>query len=435
MSSETQADGDTYKAYMFFWIGQVQSMLGSSIVQFALIWWITVTYISPIYLSIAFFLGIGINIILGPIAGVYVDRWNRKKVILVSDSLQAIGSLAFVYLFSIRTNFDRMDFMWMIIAVMAFRSIVGAFQNPASRAIIPLMVPREKLNSMNSLQYIFVGAINIIGPALGALFYSILPIEQIILFDVITFLIALGPTILIKIPSLIRTEIVQKSFFTDLKEGLNFVLEVKGFFALILLPTALNFFGTPIMVLRPYYVNTILSGSSFDLSLVIAIRQIGSFATAIYFMKYTRDYSRKADIIIYASLLNIVGYSIEAIAPTGVMYTFIIMGIGSFIQGISVVIINTLFLNIMQTKIPIEMQGRVITIITSLAMIVMPIGTLVVGPLAEMIGIRVLFFTSIALSLLFISIIVQFTNVRLMNENVIIEPTEHILEENIPATN
>ena len=103
------ASRKTLSSYLIFWSGQILSLLGSTIVLFVLIWWVVVEYSSPIYLSIAYLVGIGVQVLFMPIAGVFVDRWNRKIILGVAETLQIIGALVLILLFSIQTKFNPFD--------------------------------------------------------------------------------------------------------------------------------------------------------------------------------------------------------------------------------------------------------------------------------------------------------------------------------------
>jgi DHA3 family macrolide efflux protein-like MFS transporter len=193
-----------FHSYLFFLGGQTISLLGSTIVQFVLIWWIVVEYLNPIYLALAYLLGIGVQVIFMPIAGVFVDRWNRKITLIVFDSLQAVGALFLIILFTIKDQFTADTLYLMVISLLCFRGIMSSFHAPAAKAIIPLMVPHDQLDRMNGFNFLFLGVVNIIGPAIGAVLYELLnqQVNLIIWIDCITFLIAVIPLLYIQIPEI-----------------------------------------------------------------------------------------------------------------------------------------------------------------------------------------------------------------------------------------
>ena len=95
---QIQADQTTFRSYLFFWLGQLVSLLGSSITNFVIIWWITLLTESTLYLSIAFLVGLVPTVILSPFAGVLADRWSRRKLVGTVDFLQALTTLGLISL-------------------------------------------------------------------------------------------------------------------------------------------------------------------------------------------------------------------------------------------------------------------------------------------------------------------------------------------------
>ncbi|MDH7478303.1 MAG: MFS transporter, partial [Candidatus Bathyarchaeota archaeon] len=238
----------SFRNYLFFWIGQLISLLGSSIAQFVIIWWITLETGNPLYLSLASFLGLAPAVIIAPFAGVLVDRWNRKFLIGFVDFLQALAIVLLIILFWL-----GIVAYWHILLLLTLRGIFQAFHSPAVSAIVPLMVPKEKLSRMNGLNYLFSGAVTLVGPVLAALMLGLWKIHQILWIDVITFLVALFPLFIIKIPP-VRMKQDQSSFKEDFLEGFSFIKKTRGLLPLLTLATALNFLLTPLSTLLPYYV-------------------------------------------------------------------------------------------------------------------------------------------------------------------------------------
>ena len=94
-----EATKKSYLSYLFFWVGQIISLLGSAIVTFSIIWWVTIEYESEFYLGLASFLSMGFFVLVAPFAGVWVDRWNKKWLIAVVDFLQAVITIALILIF------------------------------------------------------------------------------------------------------------------------------------------------------------------------------------------------------------------------------------------------------------------------------------------------------------------------------------------------
>jgi DHA3 family macrolide efflux protein-like MFS transporter len=412
----TPANRQTFIAYLSFWGGQVISLLGSTIVQFVIIWWIVITYLNPIYLAIAYLLGIGVQVLFMPIAGVFVDRWNRKLILGIVDALQAAGALGLIFLFSIQDQLPPMTLYWGVIYLIALRGIMSSFHDPAARAIVPLMVPRKQLDRLNSLQFIFLGVINIIGPAIGAVLYELFPLNILIWIDVITFIIALIPLIIITIPKveneLSKIEMVQPSFFQEFREGISVIKSRQGLFALLALITLINMLEIPIIVLGPHFVYYTHYGSVQDLAFIIAASQFGMLFSGIIIL-IKNGWKRKTLVIVMALYIQILGYFLQVITPIGL---FGFMALGAFIFGCMLPIINAMHRTIIQVVIPPELQGRVTAIATAMGGILLPFGMLASGPLADFLGTRVLFLIANVLCVMVITFMWLFTDLRSLDK-------------------
>ncbi len=406
-----------FRNYMQFYAGQLVSMLGSSIVSFTIIWYITITYSDPIYLSIAYFCSVGIQVFFQPIGGVIADRFNRKKIIFAADTLIAIGTLFYILLFTFESKLDKMLMLYILLGIICFRAFIGSFQWPAAAAIIPLMVPKEQLSRLNGIRHISWGTINIVGPALGAVLYAFWPLNTIILIDTVTYFIALVPLFLLKIPKFTKPEKegkIQKtkgSFITDFKEGARFLKVTKGLFALFLIATFINFFEQPLWTLRPIFVESFHLGTETDLAWILAIGQVGMFISGtVVIIKKT--WKNKTRILMIALYVQVVGYLISSLAPKGEIW---VICLGALIMGFTFPFTNTMLNTISQILIPPEMQGRVSSILSTMCMAFTPIGIIAAGPLAKVLGYVPLFVGGIILGAVSITAIWVFSKMRLVD--------------------
>ncbi|MFX1525215.1 MAG: MFS transporter, partial [Promethearchaeota archaeon] len=223
---EELANKKTFRNYLFFWSGQLFSLFGSSIIFFALIWWITVETGDPVILALATFLRILPMTIFLPIAGVFSDKLNRKKLIIIADASQAF--ITFLLILSFLFGFAN---IWIILIIISLRSICQAFHIPTVNAIIPSMVPEERLTLINGINFLFTGIVGIFAQLIAAILWIIFPIDLILWIDIVTFLIALVPLLMIKIPSVIKETakngMVQKnSFLKDLRLGFKILFTI-----------------------------------------------------------------------------------------------------------------------------------------------------------------------------------------------------------------
>jgi len=413
----------SFKSYLFFWGGQLFSILGSSIVRFVIVVWIALETLSPIYVSIAYFLGALPMVIIPPILGVFIDRWNRKLTIALTDSLQAFVTFMMILLF-----FTGNASYWLIILLNVLRGICQAIHFPTINAIIPIMIPKKHLSRMNAINYFFTGIIQIIGPLVGGFLLAFLDIELILWIDIFTFFIAIIPLVLITIPSITANsdQKEKRSYFKDFKYSLNILRSVKSFLILIIFISVINLLNMPFTTQMSLFVFLYHFGGELDYAFVMAFLQIGIVIGAlIAFTK--KHWKHKELIILFSVFIGISGYSITTFAPTG---NFILMGIGALIHAAMIPLANTMFLTILQTKIPPETQGRVFSIVASIAAAVTPLGMIISGPLAEVLGIPLLFIVALYLQIYSVLVTWFLTDLRhIIKEESKLEEKKQLEEE------
>ena len=401
-----QANQATFRSYLFFWSGQLVSLLGSSIAQFVIIWWITLETESALYLSIASLLGLTPMVILIPFAGVLVDRWNRKALIGIVDFLQALATVVIIFLFWL----DIVS-IWQVFALLTLRGVFQAFHNPAVTAIIPTMVPKSKLSRMNGLRFLFIGVVTLMGPIIAALLLEFWRISQILWIDAATFMVAVIPLLITRIPS-VRKKQDKSSFGEEFVEGLAFIKNARGFLPLMMLATALNFLFTPLSTLLPYYVKFDHLGEVRDLAFVMAFFQGGILAGGLL-MSVIKGFKKKMIVIASFAYVLFIGYTVVALTPTGLFW---FMAIGGLIMAFGMPIVNVSVLTIIQTVVPLKMQGRVNSVITALASGASPFGMILSGAIVGVTDTANLFLGCVGAGLSILTLSWFFTDIRHVEE-------------------
>ena len=397
-----QANKATFRSYLFFWSGQLVSLLGSSIAQFVIIWWITLETKSPLYLSLASLLGFAPVVILAPFAGVLVDRWNRKALIGIVDFLQALATVALIFLFWLGGVS-----IWQVLALLALRGVFQAFHSPAVSAIIPFMVPKPKLSRINGLNYLFSGAVTLIGPVIAALLLVFWKIDQILWIDAVTFIVAVIPLLIIRIPS-VRMKQDKSSFRKDFVEGLAFIKNGRGFLPLLMLATVLNFLLTPLSTLLPYYVSSDHFGEAPDLALVMAFFQGGILAGGLL-MSVIKGFKKKMVATVLSIYIIFLGYALVALTPTGLFW---FMALGGLVMAFCAPVANVSIQTIIQTVAPLKMQGRVNSVTMALASAATPLGMILSGVIVEFTRTADLFLGCAGLGVLVLTLSWFFTDIR-----------------------
>lgn len=399
---EFQPDEKSFRSYLLLWSGQLTSLLGSSAAQFVIIWWITIETQSSLYLALASFSGLVPIVLLSPFAGVFVDRWSRKMLIGIVDFLQALATMVLIFLFWLGNVA-----IWHVFLILILRGIFQAFHSPAASAIIPLMVPKSKLSRMNGLNYLLSGAVTLTGPVIAAVLLSFWQVYDILWIDVLTFMVAIVPLLIVKIPS-IRMQGDDSSFKEDFREGLTFIKNARGLLPLLLVATALNFLLTPLSTLLPYYVKFDHFGEVTDLAFVLALFEGGMLAGGL-FMLVTKGFRRKAVAISMSIYFLFFGYALIALSPTGMFWFMALSGLfAAFWAPIANVTIQTIF----QTVVPMKMQGRVSSVTMAMAIAAQPIGMILSGVIVEFTRTSYLFLACAGLGMLTLTVAWFFTDMR-----------------------
>ncbi|MHA1375746.1 MAG: MFS transporter [Promethearchaeota archaeon] len=380
-------DNLNLKSYISFWVGQMFSLLGSIIVQFIITWWLTIETQSVIILAISSCLYIIPQVIILPFAGVIADKWNRKKIILIADSTQAGLTLVMIILFEVEAVNDLLG-ITIILSINTLRGACQAFHYPTINAIIPSMVPKNKLSRVNGLTSTFNQLIQILGPALAIFLLPHFLIKHVLWIDIFTFLIALVPLILIEIPATNKEKEVQKTkFFNEFKQGFQIIKKIPLVLTMIMLFMFLNFLLQPISVLLPYFVSITHRGTVSDYAFIMMLFNIGFFLGGVV-MSIKKKWNNKIRTIFLGVASVILGYFLLSMSP---FRAYLYMGIVFSLIGFNLPITNSLFQTILQTKVPREKIGRVFSIYVALSWLISPIGKILTGILAEMITITSLF--------------------------------------------
>ena len=234
--------------------GQSVSLLGSQAVQFAMIWWLTASTGSAAVLAAAGFLGLAPQIVLGPVIGALVDRWNRKRILWLADSLVAAASAGLAMAFLA----GPVPYP-VVLAVLFVRALGGAFHAPAMLASTSLMVPERHLTRIQGLQQAVQGGALIVTAPLGALLVTTLPMASVMAVDVVTAFVALAPLAFVAVPQPERGAVEDgslglRSTWRDIVSGVTYLRERAGHVPLLAMATVVNLCMVPAFALLPLLV-------------------------------------------------------------------------------------------------------------------------------------------------------------------------------------
>lgn len=375
----------TMAPFLVLFSGQAFSLFGSRLVQFALVWYLTEQTKSPTVLATASIAALLPQVFIGPFAGALVDRWNRKTVMIVADTLVAASVLVLAFIFST----GRIE-VWHVYAVMMFRAAGGAFQWPAMQASTSMMVPKSHLSRVAGLNQSLNGIVAITAPPAGALLLEFIPIEYVLAIDVATALLAVGPLLLITVPQPEHEGGSARGVLGDMKEGYQWVLSQKGLLTIMIMSLLINLFTTPTFTMLPLLITEVLLGGAIELAWIQSANGLGMIAGGII-LGLWGGFESKVNTAFSGLLMASLGLLLFSQTPPGMIWVGVV---AIFIFGFMNSIANSSFFSLLQAMIPHEMQGRVFTLIMSTSVAVSPLGLAIAGPVVEMTGLRFWFVIS-----------------------------------------
>ncbi|MGC9356834.1 MAG: MFS transporter [Anaerolineae bacterium] len=381
---EQQRRWNNWKAPFFtLWSVQALSLVGSRVAQFALIWWLTERTGSAKVLAYATACGLVPEIVLGPFAGAYVDRWNRRTVMIVADGLIALASLWLALMF-----WTGAAEIYHVYIIMVLRAIGGSFHWPAMQSSTSLMVPKSQLTRVAGMNQAMYGGLGILGPALGGLLLELLPLHGVMLVDVGTALVAIMPLFFIFIPQPERkSEEVVTNVFADLRLGLSYIAAWPGMVVLVIAALIFKIALTPAFSLIPLLVSEHFGGDAPQLSLLESTAGVGILLGGVILSAWG-GFHRK----IHTTLLGMCVVGLGLLGMGVVPASAFLAAVGAiFVVGLSIPFIDGPIMAILQSTVSPEMQGRVFSMLGSLLSLSSPFSLAVAGPISDWLGLQIWF--------------------------------------------
>ena len=371
--------------FFTIWTGQSLSLVGSAAAQFALVWWVTETTGSATVLATASLVALAPSIVLSPFIGVLVDRLSRKRVMIVSDSFIALVSLWLAYLFWT----GSME-IWHVYVVMLARSFGGAFNHTAMSASMTLIVPKQHYARVEGLNQIIGGSLSVLGPMLGALLLMMLPLHGIMMLDFATAVFAVAPLLVFAIPQpepMTGEGDAKPAFWRDFRSGLRYVLNWRGLLALCGLLVVMNFALAPAFSLTPILVLKGFGGNELMLGWFNSASGLGVVLGGLVLSAWG-GFRKK----IVTTLLAVTAMGASLFLIAGAPTRIYVLAIGGFfLSGTMMAIGNGCLRATFRGVVRPAMQGRVGSLMGSLATAMNPIGLAIAGPVADAIGVRAWF--------------------------------------------
>ena len=372
------------KKFVFLGIGQAASMLTSSILQIAIVWYLTQRTESPAVITLSTLSGYLPRAVLGLFTGAFIDRFDRKKILIFSDLGIALAALCLA-----AVAFWTEIPLWLVYLMLCLRSVGAAFHSPAFNAIIPTIVPKEQLARCAGISQGFESVSLILSPALAAVLYNMWDLSPIILLDVV------GAAVAITIVAFMRLPKNQGEgggsalhLWQDTKEGIAILRSHKGMMALMVISSLYAFIYFPIGSMYPLITMTYFGGDVSQSSLVEIVFSSGTLLGALLLgmvgNKIHKGRAIAASIGIYGIGVTLVGL----LPPDGINLFVLLSGI----MGLTIPFYYGLRTAIFQSSIPNQYLGRVLSLAYSVSLFASPLGLAFGGSFSEFAGVNRCFF-------------------------------------------
>ncbi|WMC92578.1 MFS transporter [Kineothrix sp. MB12-C1] len=377
--------------FVLLGVGQAVSMLTSSILQISIVWYLTQKTLSPTIVTLSTLAGYLPRAVLGLFTGVFIDRFDRKKILVFADLIIALAALV---LAAVALSGDIP--IWLIFAMLCLRSVGAAFHTPAFNAVVPTLVPKEALTRCAGITQGFESVSLILSPALAALLFKLWDLSAIILLDVVGAAVAIIIVILLPIAryATAQEERVSLHIWKDTKEGFAVLRRVPGLMAVMIISTVYAFIYFPIGSMYPLITMAYFGGGVAESGMVeIAFSSgtlLGSFLLGLMGNKIRKLGGITASIGIYG-----LGLMAAGLLPPDGLRPFILL---SILMGLTLPFFYGLRTAILQSNVPGDYLGRVLSLAYSVSLFASPLGLLFGGTVSELMGVNICFFIGGVLS-------------------------------------
>ncbi len=368
-------DKERMPTFLLVWLGQIVSLFGSSLTEFALgVWVYQTTGSITQFALISVFIHLP-NLLISPLAGAVVDRFSRRGAMILNDIISITGTLILMGLvFSQRLE------VWHIYVAVSVSSISGAFQWPAYMASIPQLVPMNELNRANGMVQVSRAIAKISGPTIAGILVGSIGIGSILIIDSGTFILGLMTLLFVRFPKVDHSTSQRKPFnfqqlWKETRSAWNYILIRPG------LRKLLSFFAityfTEGMLAILFWPLVLTFATSKELGLILSISGCGMLLGSVAVSVWGGPKNRMK------AILWLVGLQGLCLCLGGFKPSVILAGIGGFGYLFARPFIVSSNHTIWQSKVPLELQGRIFSLQSVVERSLLILSHLTVGPLAD----------------------------------------------------
>lgn len=377
-----------------FLTAQTISLFGSALVQYAIIWYITLKTSSGKMLTLSTLCGFLPQIIISLFAGVLIDKYNRKKLIMISDGIIALSTLFLTMAFLI--GYDN---LWILFAVLAVRSAGAGVQTPSVNAILPQIVPKENLMKINGTNSTLSSMMMFISPAVSGAIMSVASLEVVLLIDVVTAIIGIGITSTVFVTAYAPVMAEKASYIGEIKNGFLYLKENKFIKKLLLFQIVVLFLISPSAFLNPLLVSRTFGNEVWRLTIGEMTYSLGMVLGGVLIATWGGFKNKISTTVLAGGLYGVIMLGLS-IAPTFGIYL-----IFNTLIGITSPCYNTPLTVSIQERVEPAMQGRMFSFMQISTSCALPMGMFLFGPLADIFTVQSIFLTAGLMVILVTSLI------------------------------
>jgi MFS family permease len=364
-----------HRNYRLFFGGQGISLIGTWMQQIAMNWLVFRLTHSALLLGVVGFTSRIPTFVIAPLGGVLADRWNRHRLLVITQALSMIQAMIFAIL--VLTNLIA---VWHIVILSLFLGIINALDIPIRQAFVVDMIERrEDLGNAIALNSSMVNGARLIGPSIAGIMIATLGEGVCFLLNGLSFIAVLWALLAMRIVSK-KKEMQRSRFFQGLKEGFSYAFGFGPIRSLLLLLALVSLMGMPYTVLMPIFAERILRGGPQAFGFLLAAAGVGALVGTFY-LASRKTVLGLGRVIVIATLIfgvGLIGFSLSRLYWLSLTFMLLI-GFGMIVQMAST---NT----ILQTLADEDKRGRVMSLYTMAFMGMVPFGSLLSGSLADRIG-------------------------------------------------
>ncbi|MEU4477583.1 amino acid adenylation domain-containing protein [Micromonospora sp. NPDC023966] len=350
-------------------IGQLVSLIGSGLTGFGMSLWVYQRTGSVSLFATATVLALLPAVVLSPIAGALADRWDRRRIMILADCLAATGTVSLALLLWL----GQLQ-LWHVFTAITVTAVATAFQQPAYLAAVTQLVPKRYYGRANGIVSLATATSTVLAPLVGGALVIAVGLRGIVVIDLLTFAVAVLVTLSVRFPDTLFVK-REEPFRREVLGGWRFIVRRHGLVALVVLVASLNYFFAMVEVLVTPL--TLSFGDPAVLGRVLAASGVGMVVGSVVMGVWGGTARRTTGILASVVLLGV------SLLTVGLHPSPLFPALGLFGMGLATALVNTHWLAIVQAKVGLELQGRVLSMGQMLSWLMVPAGFLTAGPLAE----------------------------------------------------